>query len=347
MGFELRQTTPDDYQAIVDLCCAAMGATPDAPFLERAHMAWKCWDDHPWWEGARGYAIEKDGAMAAFGCAWPVFLRRGGETLPGFNLIDWAALDRFPGAGLILVKRLLREVPRMYTIGGTEDTTAVLPRMGFETINQHHLAAKPLRPLRQALTHQRRNWKLPVRLLRNLAWSRRGAGDAAAGWDAVPIADPGTAPQAWWVDPKDGTQCLRTADWYRYILSSPGPSFELYDLRRDGESQGFFCLSRCPGQTRIADYRIVGRPSDESWLALAALATEQARRSPDAAEITAWTSHEAFLSALEAVGFRKQRTDPVRCNKEEYRASAGEPCFFTGLDSDFAYLHSAGFDYAT
>lgn len=347
MAFELRRTTPDDYEAVVELCCAAMDATPEAPFLGRAQMAWKCWQEHPWWEGSRGYLIEKDGAVAAHGCAWPVFVRRNGETLPGFNVIDWAALDRFPGAGVILIKRLMGELPRMYNIGGTEDTTAVLPRMGFQTINRHHLAARPLRPVRQALTHPRRDWRLPARFLRNLVWSRSGSWRPPAGWEAVPVADPTTAPEQWWTDAVSGTRCLRTADWYRYILSSPEPRFELYDLRRRGETRGFFCLSRCPGQARVADYRILGEAATEDWLALAALAIGSARRDASSAEITAWTSDEPFLAALERAGFRKLRSEPVRCNREEFQTSGGEPYFFTGLDSDFAYLHLAGIDYAS
>lgn len=347
MGFELRRTTPDDYPAIVELCCAAMATSPDAPFLERAHMQWKCWDPHPWWEGSRGYAIEKDGAIAAFGCAWPVFLRRNGETLPGFNIIDWAGASRFPGAGIVLIKRLMKQVPRMYNIGGSEDTTAVLPSIGFETINQHYLAARPLRPLRQALTHPRRNWKLPARFLRNLVWSRSGTARPPFGWEAVPVVDPASAPAEWWADAASGTHCLRTAEWYRYILSSPRTRFELYDLRRRGETRGFFCLARCPGQARVADYRTLNEGSREDWEALAALAVERARDDRDSAEITAWTSDEPLLAALEQAGFRKLRSDPVRCNREEFRASGGEPYSFTSLDSDFAYLHVAGYDYAT
>ncbi len=347
MGFELRRTTPDDYEAVVELCRAAMDAPADAPFLGREQMAWKCWQDHPWWEGSRGYVIEKDGEMAAHGCAWPVFVRGGDETLPGFNIIDWAALDRFPGAGVILIKRLMRQVPRMYNIGGTEDTTAVLPHIGFQTINQHHLAARPLRPLRQALTHPRRDWKLPARFLRNLAWSRSGAWRPAPGWEAVRVDDPALAPEQWWEDAAGGAHCLRTAEWYRYILSAPEPRFELYDLRRRGETRGYVCLSRCPGQARIADYRLVGEPGGEDWLALAALAIDCARRDSASAEITAWTSDEPFLAALERAGFRTLRSDPVRCNREEHKASGGAPYFFTGLDSDFAYLHPAGVDYAS
>ncbi len=345
MPFELRRTSPDDYEAIVELCAAAMGVGPDAPFLDRDQVAWKCWQEHPWWDGSRGYVIERDGEIAAHGCAWPVFVRRDGKTLPGFNLIDWAALDRFPGAGLILVKKLLRQVPRMYNIGGAEDTVAVLPRLGFQQIHEHCLAAKPLRPLVQAKTHPRRNWKLPARLARNLLWARSGASQPERGWRATRVDDPAAAPQRWWADPAPGPRALRSASWYRYILASPLTPFELYDASRGGESRGYFCLARCPGQARIADYGLLDEPSEADWNALAALALERALDDPRSAELTAWTSDGALLDALERAGFRRIRTDPVRCNREEYEASGGAPCSFTALDSDFAYLHGLGYDY--
>ena len=347
MPFTLRPTTPRDYEAVVALCRTAMRAPADAPFLERRHMEWKCWREHPWTEGSRGYVVEKDGELAAHGCAWPVFVRRGGQTLPGFNLIDWAASDRFPGAGLILLQRLLRETPRMYNIGGTDDTTAVLPRLGFHETNEHHLLAKPLRPLRQALTHPRRDWKLPARALRNVGWSLSGDGSVPAGWDAVRVEDVGRAPEAWWIaDPPNGAG-LRSPDWYRYILSSPLVPFELYDLRCGGDSRGFFCLSRCPGQARLADYRLLDPAHDAAWQALAALTRLRALDDAASAELTAWTSDEPLRRALLRAGFHALRSDPVRCNREEYAATGGAPYLFTGLDSDFAFLHAARPDYAS
>ena len=348
MPFELRRSSPSDYDAIVELCCAAMDVTPAAPFLRRAHMAWKCWDEHPWWEGSRGYLLERDGRTAAHAVAWPVYLRRDGETLPALSLIDWAASEHFPGSGLILVKRLLKEVPRVFNVGGSDDTNVVLPRFGFEKTNEHHLLAKPLRPWRQMVTNPRRDWKLPLRFVRSSLWSRSGLSSPPAGWTAEPVADPAAAPAAWWAArAAPRTQMLRDAAWYRYVLASPAVPFELYDLRRGGETRGFFCLSRCPGQARLADYRLLGEETAEDWDALAALALEKARREPASAELTAWTSHDPLVAALERHGFRLLRSDAVRCSPAELEVAAGHPYLFTGLDSDFAFLHGEDIAYAT
>jgi hypothetical protein len=348
MSLTLRRTQPSDREAILDLFRESLQPTAGSPLLDPAVLEWKYWTPHPLWSGSRGFVMEKDGELAAHAAAWPVSLARGAAIVHGLHLIDWAARKGYPGAGVALLNRIVGETGCVFNIGGSEDTNAILPRLGFRNANDSHLSAKPLRPWRQAWTHQRRNLKLPLRLLRNFAWNLSGTVALPAGWEAAPVPDPGAAPPPWWeAAAGPGIRPLRTAEWYRYILASPAARFELFDLRRQGVSQGYFCLAHCSGQARLADYRLSGEPSPDAWTALAAATVQQAKRNPSSAEMTVWTSDRPLLAELERAGFRTLRTDAIRCNRTEFEAALGEPYLFTALDSDFAFLAGPGPDYVT
>ena len=101
-------------------------------------------------------------------------------------MIDWCAAKGSPGTGLALVQKLAAMFDFMYSIGGSDQTRKVLPAFGFVEVTKAWTAARPLRPLRQILTHQTVNWKLAPRLARNCLWSKSPAADAP-GWRTVVI----------------------------------------------------------------------------------------------------------------------------------------------------------------
>ena len=55
----------------------------------------------------------------------------------------------------------------MIATGGSETTRRLLPVIGFRPHGELYGFARPVRPLRQALTAAERSWKSSARLLRN------------------------------------------------------------------------------------------------------------------------------------------------------------------------------------
>ena len=72
MPTDFRATNIKDLPAIQHLLQLAFHTGPDSPNLDSALLKWKYYDAGPEWEGARSYALEKDGAMLAHGSLWPL-----------------------------------------------------------------------------------------------------------------------------------------------------------------------------------------------------------------------------------------------------------------------------------
>ncbi len=219
-----RPSTPGDLPAIIELLKAAFEAPDGAPFLDPELLHWKYFAPHPTWREPRGYVLDRDGELIAHGCVWP-------STLPGplqaLCLIDWVSSKAVPGMGIMLARKLGQLGPVMLSIGGSEMTQAIMPKIGFVKQGELLTYARVLRPWGQFLTRPGpRDRKAWLRLVRNAGWSL--AGRAASDLTPKIIAP----------DP--------------FLAGCPGAEVLAYDL---------FLLTQVGGQSRIAQVRSPGNPA--------------------------------------------------------------------------------------
>lgn len=318
----------------------------DAPFIEPAQMHWKYWEPHPGWTGSRSYVYVDDSEeIIAHACAWPFGLRTTETTLAGAHPIDWAAGMKVPGAGALLLRqiRALRDIS--CCIGGTDIALKVIRQTGFKPAATMQFLARPLRPVRQALNHPRRNWKLPARLLRNTAWMM-GAASVPAGWTAEPV-QPAEIPRELLPSPSEGLAVAgRSAALFDYLLKCPTARYEMWLIRQGSEARGYFLLSFVPGQARVAD-AWVGSAKSESWRALYALAVQVALRDGAVAEITTGATLPAALEGAAACGFRAYTESAVMLFDPKKHLAAVGRFHFQTIDNDMSFLHDNRIEYVT
>jgi hypothetical protein len=187
MTVALRPTSIDDLTVLRQFVARAFGVSPDAPFLNPVVMAWKYWDRRDDWTGPRSYVLERDGVIVAHAGIWPMMFGAGADAVRGIQMIDWAASKESPGSGLALVLELTGMFDFIYSIGGSEMTRKVLPAFGFVEHTRQWNGARPLRPVRQILTHQTRNWKLAPKLVRNCLWAMPKSIRSYKNWKATEI----------------------------------------------------------------------------------------------------------------------------------------------------------------
>ena len=312
----------------------------DALFISPAQLHWKCWEPHPFWTGSRSYGFLDDaGNLTAHACAWPFNLRTTEGTLTGVHPIDWAANPKARGAGAQLLKqvRVLRDI--CCCTGGTDIAQVVVRQSGFKPAATMQMLARPLRPLRQALTHQRRNWKLPARLLRNTAWIMNGISHPA-GWTAWQI-QPSELPDAVLPTPSANQAVgVRSAALFEYLAKCPSARYELWRISYGGEPRGYFLLSFVPGQARIADAWV----SDGNWSALYALAIKVAFQERSSAEIVTGATLAEALQGAQACGFRPSGECTVMLYDPHSKL---KNIHWQMIDNDSSFLHDNHIEYVT
>ena len=336
MSSIFRPTAPGDQPQITRLLTQAFGASPQSTLLDPRVMQWKYWEPRADWPHPRGYVMERDGQLLAHAAIWPVEFPQTG--IRGVQMIDWAATRDNPGAGISLVGRLTRMFDFMYSIGGSPTARKLFPSYGFTEVTRTWMAARPLRPFRQALTHQSRNWKLAPRLVRN--WWRAHSTSAPTGeWAAAPLAPSQICTAAPNFFP-------RSPAFFDYLSRCPVASPQLYSLSRSCRPEGHFVLTLIRGQARLAGLWL-REPSDESWCAAYAVALQTARRIPGAYEFAAKGSDGASLRAALHAGLRFAGTDPVFL-LDKQRVFPSVPDFqFQLIDDDGAILDIGRSDYVT
>ena len=342
-----RATTGADFAAIAELATGVFQLEPENPFHHRAYQDWKYWRPHPDWAGSRSYVMERDGKLTAHGCTWPLRFLGAGREWKGQYLIDWAASSSAAGVGIVLLRQTAALVDGLCVIGGSAMTRAILPKIGFHPFNEMWFAARPLHPLLQCATHQFRNWKLPLRLVRNSVWRWWPPLPSSENWAVVDCA-PAAIPDHLWPRPAPGvTVCGRSAAQFEFLLACPVVQFSFHSLTRNGQVAGYFCLATVQRQVRIADLWIASPQGVEDWSAAYAAAFRRAGRIPGAAEVVTVSSLPAGQQALLRCGFRVYERTPVMMHgSAEFRA-AHASFHLQMVDADFAFVHENRTDYKT
>ena len=340
----LRPTSIDDLSMVRQFLQRAFDASPDSPFLDSSTMAWKYWDRRDDWEGPRAYVLERDGVILAHAGLYPLVF---GEAR-GVHMIDWASAKESPGAGVAIMQKLAGMFDFILAIGGSEMTRKILPTFGFVEYARQWNGARPLRPLRQILTHQNRNWKLAPRLVRNFLWALPKAPDACvqAGWKSEEIGPGEVASKLCSQSAPDLRFSPRTPAFFEYLLRCPAARVRVYSIQDRHGPRGHFAIGVQRGQARLAGVWLRD-PDGEAWQAAFCLAQQAALRIEGACEIVA--AGTAGVSEREAVrsGLRIVEHTPVFLLNKKGKLALPADFQFQISDDDGVFRDPGGPSYRT
>ena len=329
MKSTFRATTPDDQEGLSKLLAGAFDNAPGTSLLDPQVMAWKYWAVRGDWTEPRSYVLEMDGRLVAHAGIWPATL----GDMRGVQMIDWAAAKDSPGVGMSIVQKFARMFDFIYSIGGSDMTRKVLPAFGFVEHTRAWTAARPLRPFRQILSHQHRNWKMGARLVRNWSWSKSPARHASSAWKAYDLR-----PSQ--IGEVDGAAFNpRNTAFFEYLLRCPAVKYRLYGIRNQHGLQGHFALGILRGQARVAGVWL-RKFSEENVRAAYALAQEIALGSKEACEIAASGTEGLSGQAAVETGLRMVRSTPVYLLNKHVNFKLSENFQFQMSDDDAAFLNT-------
>ncbi|MBV8906126.1 MAG: hypothetical protein JOZ22_21010 [Acidobacteriia bacterium] len=108
---------------------------------------WKYFDPIFNRDRQRGHVYISDGRIAGFIGLIPFHIVEGGKRIPSAWSCDWFRDSSAPGAmGIMLVRECLKSYERIYSLGGSETTRKILPKLARLTVDDAGVVLhKPLR----------------------------------------------------------------------------------------------------------------------------------------------------------------------------------------------------------
>jgi len=317
-----------------------------ALLLDETHMTWKYWNARPDWDGPRSFTAQHHGAIVAHAAVWPMHVRVSDQEVTAVHLIDWAADSNYAGVGVWLLRQISAKGALMVTAAASEVALLVLRVIGFRPHSEIYQFARPVRPLGQILTAQRRNWKLPMRLLRNSLWCLAHPLSHSPGWSARPLT-PEEVPERLWPRSTPGTAVTaRGPGLYKYFVDSPSAPHMLFGLQNSHELVGYFSLSIASHVARIADLWL---PSNkvEDWCAGYRTAAVMAAREKHVYEISTWASTALGREGLSRAGFMLRGQLSLSLFGEAKKLLEGCELHIQMLDCDVSILSDQDVSYLT
>lgn len=302
-----RPTTALDAPQLIDFLSRGFSVSRKAEFLRPDLLNWKLWAEREDYLEPRSYILERSGEMIAHAGIWPMTLRTETEVLRGCQLVDWASDSRVLGGGVALLKHVSEMFDFLFAIGVSEKTTKIIPAIGMKKIGESWTAARPIRPLRQALSHQTKNWKLPLRFVRNTLWARLPISVDVDGW----VVKEGLSDLGEKLLLAHNKHCaFRPNGFFRYLQRCPTGQFRVFQLQKDSRSVGQFVLNLIYNQVRIAGVWL-DSPSEEHSQIAYQLAQKTAQQMGTASEIIVSGSTAMSESAAIRAGFRICGRTPI------------------------------------
>jgi hypothetical protein len=346
MPLEFHPTVPEDLPAVSALMLTAFKAGPDAPFVDQRLLYWKYFEPGPRWPGSRGYVLKSGEEILAHCGIWPINLYCSDKSVTCNLFVDWVSDRKLPGAGFLLKRKLMAMTEANIVVGGSEDTRAVVPKMGFKPAGEVSFFVKIVRPWKQFRTRPSEGvGRDTARLIRNSVWSHSTVGTIPKDWSAEPVNS--------FVDGALVTSCQnghptpwRNAEYLNYWLRSPSAVVSGFLIRKSKKVYGYFLLSRVGGQTRIADIRLNSTKQDE-WNVAYRLAAQAAAQDPETCEIIAVASTLFSEIALLASGFRERGGAPLFLYDPQGKLIGSPAIFWNMVDADAAYLYDPDHPYTT
>jgi Acetyltransferase (GNAT) domain len=334
MASVFRPSTPEDEPRIIEFLTRVFSLSRDEPFVNPALLRWKYWAPRTDCPDPRSLVIERDGRIVAHAGLWPVTVKTGAARERGVEMIDWASDPQAPGSGVSLLQRFTKSYDFVFSVGGTEGTQTVLPKFGFQVVGDALTWARPLRPFRQILQHQHKDLRLPMRLARNLWWSKTPSRMVEQGWTAV---DAGAQAST-----KEFISVARERDegFFEYLQQCPAARFLNFYIERSGRREGFFALSIVGEQTRLAGLWLEN-PSPENWRAAFQLVQSAAWKS-GTSELVARCLDEARSTGAQQAGLRLRGQTPVFLFRKstgplpiQFQLCDDDACFLSGRRTEF------------
>jgi hypothetical protein len=330
-----RPSIPKDVPSILALFDQA-GLRPNRAPHE---LHWKYWQSRRELPGARSFVLTHGDDLIAHGgatlgrCVWP------GHRINTAHVIDWAALPKAAGAGVALMKHIGQQTDMLLAIGGSAQTLALLPYMGFRPAGVVTGYVRTLFPLRLLRGTPGPVWRLIPRFGRSVAWTL-AAPSAADDWRSRRIASEeiDTLASVFPVHARGMAVLERTTELFRYVLSCPIVPMTLFGVERNGRARGYFLLASAPGQVRIADCWIDSEDPAE-WRGMLLCAVSEAKKDPRAAEVVAWANDPVLSGALAESGFHVRNQTPIQIRPANDESMPPLPLRVQMLDNDRAFLN--------
>ena len=348
MAVELRQSERADAAQIRELLRTVFQIhdPADEPSLFDDAMAeWKYWSPRLDVAGSRSFALVSGSTLLAHAALLPLQYSGPSGPLTAQHFIDWAASPASLSGGATLLRRLSARADLTLAIGGSPATRRLLPMLRFQPAGTVHTLSRPLRPWLQARTHQRRDWRLPARLARNVAWAWLTRDRPDSDWSAECLAPAAFPASIWGIAGEAGSLWRRrSAALLDYFGQCPRVRFRSFLIRQGGVAVGAFVLAVAQGLARVADLWLE-EPSAARYTQAYRLAIGAARAQPDAAEITAYAALPLRRQALVACGFRPQLETPLMVLGAAHSPDLRFDCQM--LDNDAAFLYGRSPAYLT
>ncbi len=345
MSLAFAAIAPSELAAVEAFLLSGFAAPAAAVFAQPEVLRWKYFEPGPQWDASRSYVLRQNDTIKAHCGVWPMNLHFRGQQVSCSAFMDWLSDRDLPGAGVLVKKKLMRLSDTAIVVGGSADTRAVVPRIGFEHVSDVGTFARVVRPWKQFRTRSREVvMRGAARFFRNAAWSLLPAGSIARDWttrqvesfqELPPELYGQTYPTPW-----------RSASYLNYWLRTPAVKMSGFEILRRNQFQGYFLLSQVAGQARIVDVRLVSE-SETDWANAYRLATSVAAQDPDTCEIMTIASNPLTSQALHASGFRHRGSVPLFFYDPQKKLAGAQPLVLNMIDGDAAYLHDPAHLYVT
>lgn len=331
----VRPLAPEDVPALLELFAAA-GLQPN---VEPQGLAWKYWLPRADWPGPRAFLLANGGAPIAHGALIPGWCLWQSRRISVAHLIDWAARPDATGAGARLLKHVGQQAQALLAVGGSAQTLALLPHLGFHPLGTVTGYVRTLFPLRRLRADAAPAWRRLARFTRNLTWALAAPSRHDPDWVVQRITAADVERIAVVLPrPVRGMAVLeRSVALFRHVLACPIVPMALYAIERSERVRGYFLLAAAPGQVRIVDCWM-DSDDPEEWRALILCAVQAARREREAAEVVGWANDAVLATALGACGFHPRHQTPVQLRAADPALLPPVPLRVQMLDNDAAFL---------
>ena len=335
----VRPSVPEDAPAIIEL----MREAGLEPHVELEHLHWKYWREQPDWPGSRSFVLTNGRELLAHGAVVPGSMHWGAKQARVIHMIDWAARRDAIGAGVILMKHVGSLTDCLLSVGGSQDTLSIVPRIGYRhwgTVAGYVRTLAPFSILRQP---SRPSWKRWPRVARSAYWCLAAPRSDLRGWQVRQLESEeldclsGVLP----TERRGVTVFDRTLAALRHALACPIVPVRLFVLEHSGQVGGYFLLSYAPGQARLADAWMVSEDFAD-WRVLVHAAVREAQRHGEMAELAAWSSDPTIARALQECGFHKRLALPIYLRPSVGEAVPGQTPRMQMLHNDAFYLYFGG-----
>jgi hypothetical protein len=339
MAFEFVPIQASEQQDLIQFLVKSFRVDPTLNSFRPEVIHWKYFADHPEWTSPRSLAVKQDGEIVAHGGVWPVILATPKSEVRAIHLIDWAASRSAVGAGVHVLRKVAGLADVLLTIGGSQDTRNLLPKLGYKTCGELRRYARVIRPWLQFRTTPEKSWKTPIKLLRNSALTLGGAPTAPKGWQASKVTGfTGSIEGGALGHTTKSTSSRRTAAGLNYLLSCPAARFSGFLVSQAQRLRGYFLVTKVGRQARIVDIR-VDSEDQESWGAICALAACSAAEDPEVCEIVAASSIDVTGEAWLRAGLVHRETDQILCYDPRSLLTPGPSLDLNLADGDLCILN--------